>query len=267
MLRLEALPGVKWRTRYLGEGVLQQFSSQHLGSKSQTGERFAKSLSKRLVLHMNLREIKRRVRGHVESKERYMKYVKMLGLFVLAATALMAFAANASATTLTSPPGTTYTGTIVAESEGETTLENSSIGLKVQCEESKVEGSVKQHGTGVTAKGTLVLLTFVKCTGGYTVTTIQVGELEIHNISGTGDGTLTSTGTQITIHTPLGFSCTYTTSGTDIGRLTGKDTQHATLDIGSSVIPRTADSSLCGTSATWTGSYTVVTPSNLTVDA
>ncbi|MGN6256685.1 MAG: hypothetical protein ACTHN3_02900 [Solirubrobacterales bacterium] len=195
-----------------------------------------------------------------------MKYVKMLGLFALAATALMAFAANASATTLTSPPGTTYTGTIVAESEGETTLTNTNIGLKVQCPVSKVEGPVQQHGTGVTVKGNITSLTYENCTNGYTVTVLEAGSLEIHATSG-GNGTLTSSGAKITIHTPLGFSCTYTTSGTDIGTLTGKDTEHATLDIGSSTISRTADSSLCGTSATWTGSYTVVTPSNLTVDA
>ncbi|MGN6257576.1 MAG: hypothetical protein ACTHN3_07490 [Solirubrobacterales bacterium] len=196
-----------------------------------------------------------------------MKLVKLLGLMAVAAAALLAFAATASATTLTSPPGTTYTGVIVAESEGETTFVNTSVGLKLQCAVSKVEGSVQQHGTGVTVRVQISKLTFESCTNGYTFTVLEPGSLEIHNISGTQSGTLTWSGVKLTLHTPLGFSCTYTTSGTDIGTLTGSDTGNATLDIGSATIPRTADSSLCGVSWTWTGSYTFTAPSTLTVDA
>ncbi|MGN6257580.1 MAG: hypothetical protein ACTHN3_07510 [Solirubrobacterales bacterium] len=194
-----------------------------------------------------------------------MKYVKILGLFALTAAALMAFTGNASATTLTSPAGTTYTGAIVAESEGENTLINTSIGLKVQCEVSKVEGKVEMHGTGVTAAGKLTSLTFEKCTNNYSVKVFHLGALEIHNISGTGNGTVTSNGTQVTVSTPLGFSCVYETSSTDIGTLTGG--APVTLDIGSATIPRVSEESpFCGSSGTWTGSYKVTTPGTLLVD-
>ena len=83
-----------------------------------------------------------------------MKYAKMLGLLAVAAAALMAFAGVASATTLTSPSGTTYTSTIKATSEGTTTLHNSSLGIAVSCEESTVEGKVEKHGSGVTVPAT-----------------------------------------------------------------------------------------------------------------
>ncbi|MGN6257579.1 MAG: hypothetical protein ACTHN3_07505 [Solirubrobacterales bacterium] len=199
-----------------------------------------------------------------------MKYVKALGLFALAAAALMAFAGSASATQVTSPKGTVYTSTIKAEGEGETTLENKSIGLKVQCEVSVVEGKVESHGTSVTTAGKISKLTYEKCTNGYIVTVLKTGTLEVHTeVSvNNGNGTLTSSGAEVTIHTPLGFSCTYTTNNTDIGILKGSvnTNKTATLEIGSSNIPRTEDSALCGTSAVWTGSYSVVTPDYLDVD-
>ncbi|MGN6256709.1 MAG: hypothetical protein ACTHN3_03020 [Solirubrobacterales bacterium] len=195
-----------------------------------------------------------------------MKYAKILGLFALAAAALMAFAGTASATQLTSPSGTVYTSKIVAEGEGETTLENTAIGLKVQCVKSTVEGTVASHGSTVTAAGNISSLTFTECTNGYTVTVLKSGSLEVHTEGTTsnGNGTLTSSGAEVTIHTPLGFSCTFTTSSTDIGKVTGGTP--AKLAIAGASIPRTGDSSLCGSSATWKGTYKVTTPSTLLVD-
>ncbi|MGN6256684.1 MAG: hypothetical protein ACTHN3_02895 [Solirubrobacterales bacterium] len=201
-----------------------------------------------------------------------MKYVKILGLFALAAAALMAFAGSASATTLTAPEGTTYTSTIEATSEGHVILENSSIGLKVECN-STVEGKVESHGTTVTAVGNISTLDFTNCTNGYVVTVLKKGSLEVHTDGETvtGNGTLTGSGQEVTIHTPLGFSCTYATSGTDLGTVTGytnvsPTSEHATLDINSVTIPRTNDSALCGSGAFWKGSYKVNTPTKLWVD-
>ena len=198
-----------------------------------------------------------------------MKYAKMLGLLAVAAAALMAFAGVASATTLTSPAGTTYTSTIKAASEGTTTLHNASLGVSVSCTASTVEGTVSKHGSGVTAGGNISTLTFTGC-GADTVTVLANGSLEVHNISGGTNGTLTSTGAQITIKNgSTGVSCTYTTNGTDIGTLTSSATtgKTATLDIASSIIPRTGDSILCGSKGEWTGSYVVNTPDSLLVDA
>lgn len=191
-----------------------------------------------------------------------MKHVKMLGLLAVAAAALMAFAGTASATTLTSS-GSTYTSTIEAESEGKTTLHGPFT--SVTCEESKVKGTVETHGAGVTAGGAVSSLTFSKCN--FPVTVKKAGSLQVHATEG-GNGTLTSSGAEITIETSIA-SCIFTTKaeGTDVGTLTGNASGNATLDINSAAIPRTGHSIFCGSSGTWTGSYKVTTPGNLTVDS
>lgn len=201
-----------------------------------------------------------------------MKYLKMLGLLALAAAALTAFAGVASATTATSPKGTVYTSTYKGVAEGATSLHNTSLGITITCKQSIVEGKVEKHGSGVTTAGKISLLTFTEC-GADTVTVLKTGSLEAHaKVNGTNaDGTLTSTGAEITIKNgATGVSCTYTTNNTDIGTgtLTSTDTTggNATLDVASSTIPRTGDSILCGSSGTWTGSYKVVTPSTLYID-
>ncbi|HEX5988906.1 MAG TPA: hypothetical protein VFY75_01665 [Solirubrobacterales bacterium] len=196
-----------------------------------------------------------------------MKYVKMLGLLAVAAAALMAFAGTASATYLTSPAGTTYTGTIHAKSEGTTTLHGEAFA--VSCAASTVSGSVEFHSTGTgTAGGKITTLDFSECT--FPVTVIANGSLEVHTktASADGNGTLTSNGAKITIHGPFGINCLYETNNTDIGTLTGsKNTgKTATLDIDSSLIPRTGDSAFCGAAGEWTGSYEVTTPDYLDVD-
>jgi polyisoprenoid-binding protein YceI len=197
-----------------------------------------------------------------------MKYLKMLGLLAVAAAALMAFAGTASATTPTSPKGTAYTGVYKATA-GLTQLHGSFT--TVQCGHSFTEGKIEQHGANVTTKGTISQLTFTECN--YSVTVKKLGSLEAHATkveNSNADGTVTSTGAEIAIHTSVG-ECVFTTSGTDIG--TGTLTSTATtggnakLDIKSASIPRTGGSFFCGSSATWTGSYTVTTPSTLYIDA
>ncbi|HEY8501511.1 MAG TPA: hypothetical protein VIL21_02395 [Solirubrobacterales bacterium] len=205
-----------------------------------------------------------------------MKYIKMLGLLAVAAGALMAFAGSASATEVTSE-GKLYTGVIKATA-GETTLH----GIKtITCKKSTVEGAVETHGSSVTASGKITHLKFEEC-GTDHVTVLKPGTLTVHTEYKTvvdanethtwvccepnnGNGTLTSSGAEITIQvTSLGISCIFTTNETDIGRVTGGTT--AKLDIDSSSIPRTGHSIFCGGSGEWTGSYTVNTPDNLTID-
>ncbi|HEU4738268.1 MAG TPA: hypothetical protein VFS54_04195 [Solirubrobacterales bacterium] len=193
-----------------------------------------------------------------------MKYVKILSLLAVAATALMAFAASASATSITSPKNTLYTNTIHAVHEGShVTLDNPIA--KIECN-STVHGASLTHGAGVTAKGNITVA-FTNCTNSWHVTVIASGSLEVHNISGTTDGTLTSTGATVTA-TRLGIECRYATNATDVGRLTSSDTtgKEATLDI-TAAIPFHGGSGLCGGGATtWTGNYVVKTPTTLYVD-
>jgi hypothetical protein len=182
-----------------------------------------------------------------------MKYVKMLGLLAVAAAAMMAFAGVASATTITSPAGTLYTGNIAAEA-GTTELHGPFTTVK--CTSSKVAGKVESHGANVTAGGKISSLSFSGCN--YPVKVLKTGSLEIHS-----NGTLTSSGAEITIETSIA-NCLFTTSSTDIGTLTSGTP--AKLDIDSAGIPRTGHSFFCGSSGEWTGSYTVTTPGTLIVD-
>jgi hypothetical protein len=196
-----------------------------------------------------------------------MKYLKILGLAAIAAAALMAFAGSASATELTSPTGTKLgVGTVIhAESEGHATLD--SIIGNIECH-STVEGTISNAGSATTTvSGNINTLNFTGCTNGAVVTVITKGSLEVHHTTGF-NGTLTSTNTEVTVE-QSGFHCIFKTNATDIGTLTGSpnDESHATLDI-SATIPRTGGRSgaFCGSSAPWTGSYTVTKPKPLFVD-
>jgi hypothetical protein len=191
-----------------------------------------------------------------------MKYVKMLGLLAVAAAALMAFAGTASATVVTSPAGTAYTGTIKATSTN-TALHGPFT--TVACEHSVVEGKVEKQGADpITASGKISYLDFTNCN--YPVKVLKYGSLEVHtDPSGVaGDGTLTSTGAEVTIETSIA-NCLFTTESTDIGTVDGSNTGHAVFNISAS-IPRTGHSFFCGSSGTWTGNYTVISPSTLYID-
>ncbi len=201
-----------------------------------------------------------------------MKYLKMLGLTAIAAAALMAFAGNAVAGSVT-VNGAVYTGSLTAESEEKAipgtkhVVLTGPLGLVVKCN-SHVAGNIATHGADpITASGPITSLVFNNCTDGYTVHVKAGGTLEAHTKSAAADGnaTLTSTGAEVTITVPTGqpgqyFECGYRTNGTDIGTLTGG--VHATLHI-EATIPRTHGSALCGASGKWEGSYKVTSPTNL----
>jgi hypothetical protein len=220
-----------------------------------------------------------------------MKYLKMLGLAAIAAGALMAFAgagtASATELTCTEPAGTKVmcpAGTkIESSSEGHAVLD--SIIGKIECN-SKVSGKTGNTGSSTeTVSGTIEVLEFTGCTTA-TVHVLKKGTLEIHtqittiNDGGSppvitevtdgvnGNGTLTSTGAEVTVETS-GFHCIFTTNATKIGTVTGSTTTKATatLDI-SATIPRTGGRSgaFCGASAPWTGSYSVTSPDWFDVD-
>jgi len=191
-----------------------------------------------------------------------MKHLKMLGLAAVAMAILMAFAATASATNLTSPNGTTYTGSFQAES-GSLVWEGAYT--TITCANSTLAGTVESHGAATTVGVKLSSLTFTSCNFPFTVS--NPGSLEIHTEGSTanGNGTITWSGMQLTMHTSVG-SCVFTTSNTHIGTLTGSDVGKAQWHINAAKIPRTGGNFLCGSSSTLTGNYTVNTPSTLTVD-
>jgi hypothetical protein len=194
-----------------------------------------------------------------------MKYAKILGLAAMALAALMAMAGTASATTLTSPAGTTYTSTIEASSTNAVLTGPFGFGT-ISCANSTVKGTVSKHGSGVTAGGAISNLTFTSCTGGEVTSPVaKPGSLEVHNISGGTNGTTTSVSAEVIVHKTLLGTCHFTTSstGTDIGTLTSSAVTGATAKLD---IAATIPSADCG-SGTWEGNYTVTTPDNLRVDA
>ena len=173
------------------------------------------------------------------------------GLFAL--ITVLAFAGTASASTLTSPEGTTYTGEIVATS---TNSELDRAFVTTKCGHSETKGKVESHGPGANATIVFSSLTFTECN--YRTTVQKPGIWEI-----TSSNTVISNGMEFTMDTSVG-SCTFSTSNTSIGPLT--EGANASLDINSPNLPKTGGNFLCGSSMTWTGSYDFTTPNDLWVD-
>jgi len=195
-----------------------------------------------------------------------MKHLKMLGLLVMAATSLMAFASSASATAiLTSPAGTAYTGEIHATLEKGTSavLE---AGIKDTCTESTVSGTIETNNTEHAA-GPISVLTFgtpeagTPCSQDTVVKT--AGRLTIDDT-----GTVFTEGSRVEVKvTSLGITCFYgaETGKVDIGKLTGGTP--ATMDITATELQRETGSNttFCASKGVWTGSYTVTKPTTLLI--
>jgi len=190
-----------------------------------------------------------------------MKQLKTLGLLVGACAALLALAAGASATSITSPTGTVATPTIKAEKEGtHITLANPIA--TINCS-STIEGKVEGHGSESPATGKVSALSFAGCTNSWTVTTVATGELAVEWTSGY-NGTVWSTG--LTVHaTRLGVTCNYATSATKLGTITGGTP--ATIHLEALIPVHSGSSGLCGTgTAKLEGSYKLTSPESLFVD-
>jgi hypothetical protein len=189
-----------------------------------------------------------------------MKHLKILGLLAVAAAAMLAFAASASADYVTTTTGgSPQTPTIHAVNEGGHVVLANSI-ANIECA-STTEGSVTAHGNGIPVSGPLSSLSFTGCTNSWHVTVTANGSLSLAWTSG-HNGTAKSTGTKVTT-TRLGVTCNYETNNTDIGTVTGGNP--ATLDISASIPIAAGSSGLCGSgNAKWSGSY--VTTAALYVD-
>ena len=200
-----------------------------------------------------------------------MRYIKMLSLAAVAAAALMAFvgAGTASATELYSSGGTLGSGTTVhAELEaGTEAILEAGFGT-INCDKSSVQGKTSTAGSSSsTVSGPVSVLAFSECTGD-TVTVLKTGSLEIHHIAGTHNGTLTSSGAEVTVinHDTGGTHCIYKTENTDIGTLTGSTTKDAILHADATLI-RVPTSFLCASEATWKATYKITSPTPLWVQA
>lgn len=199
-----------------------------------------------------------------------MKYLKILALAAMACTALMAFAASASATELYSGSTTLTSGTVLKsslKSGTKATLSDTSGFLRNECTGSEVEGST----TATEAEwlpGQLTKLTFSGCT--FASTAIEpLGTLEVRHIAGTDNGEVRAgTATQVTTGFGSGNKCIYEAGpGTALGTITGVTStkETATMDINAVVTLAKTEEGICSSDARWVATYTVTSPAGLNI--
>jgi len=187
-----------------------------------------------------------------------MKYLKLLGLAAVAATALIAFvgAGTASAVTLctTDEPGTTTcTGSawkvthIEASQIGSGVLEDTSGNTLITCTTSSMTAGPMSTGggAGTPSTGSVTALSFSNCNS--TPVVLKKGTLSVNS-----SRQFISNGGEITASL-FGVSCNYATSNTVLGTgVQGSDT----LTI-NAVIKRSAGGFLCPETTKWTATFTI----------
>jgi hypothetical protein len=184
----------------------------------------------------------------------------------------MAFigAGTATATVLCSttsdpcPAGQDYTvGTVLDFSipaGASAHLEDTSGNTLDTCTTSTVKGTVSNTGgSAATVSGAVSELTWGgPCT--FTTATTTLGELEIHKIAGTSNGTLTAkTEFEVTVFNSLLGDCFYrAAAGTDLGILT--EGNPAVFHASAKVTRTNTPGCLAPTSAVWTATYNQTAP-------
>jgi hypothetical protein len=191
-----------------------------------------------------------------------MKHLKMLGVAALAAMGLMAFAGSASATTLSvegvkKNEAVTIKATLAAGSSA--LLKDKNGTTADTCTGSTVEGTTTAFDP---PSGPVSKLEFTGCS--HTTHVLKPGSLSVAWISNT-EGTVTSSGAEVTVvSTVFGASAICKTgTGTVVGTLTGVASGHATMDIDAT---NSLNCGILGTSS-WTGTYTVTSPTGLGVES
>src|SRR5262249_9950696 len=141
---------------------------------------------------------------------------------------------------------------------------------EITCKKGTVAGKTENEG-GVTeaVKGKVEKLTWEECAtpnGSCTVSTVKPGALEVEWIEGTHNGTLGSTGAEITseCHSIFGFiHCLYQPANRDIGTLTGGNP--ATSDTEKTPINIVKTNGLCPSGPTLDAKYEITSPKPLYV--
>jgi hypothetical protein len=217
-----------------------------------------------------------------------MNSLKILGLAAVAATAFMAFAGASSvwATALCTNPNETNAcapnskyGEIeihaVSTSEPKLWADPKGSTPLVTCKSSTMKGTIANTGsdtetvsgpldTTTNAEGKHTGLTWTECSSTTdTVTTnASIGELEIHWISATDNGTVTSKNTDVTVNI-AGISCTYGSgAGLKLGTLVGGDDPTLAINV---TVNKVAGGFLCPEHTIWEANYTITTPHALYV--
>lgn len=191
-----------------------------------------------------------------------MKNLRMLAVAFVAAMALTAFTAGSASATTLEVGGTAQNGSVTV---GMSLVNGFDLGWRTTgglfintCVKTTMHGSTVSPFTAASVGIPLSSLTYGSCVE-EPVKVDAAGSLSIEWISGTTDGTVRSSGTEVTVPSPFGLLTCKTGAGTDIGRLTGFSLIHSDLDINGIIN--------CGivSSAVLTGLYEVTTPTGLGV--
>ena len=190
-----------------------------------------------------------------------MKYLKMIGLAAVAAMALAAFTAGTASATTLSVEGVSKNSSvsIVATlKSGTSALLKDTAGISSNtCTGSEVKGATASPFTGATVTGAVSTLSFSSCARAVTVH--KGGTLHVTWTSGT-NGTVTSSGAEVTTGSPFGTLTCVTGAGTHLGTLTGVKTGNASLAINAAL-------TCSGISSKWEATYTVTSPAGLGVES
>jgi hypothetical protein len=200
-----------------------------------------------------------------------MKYTKMLGLAIVAAMALMAFANSAFAAGGGLYNGSTRLGVgatldFSIPSGTSAVLKDTSGNEIDKCATSTVSGTLENAGSStVNPTGRIDSLTWESCS--FPTKTLVPGKLQIEWTSGTTGTVKSDAQIEVTINTVLFGSCIYgVASGAGLGTLTTNSTTTATFDA-NAVATRFGSNFACPSTSVWTGAYTSTTPDQLRVEA
>lgn len=200
-----------------------------------------------------------------------MKCLKALGLVAVAAMALTAFlgAGSASAsvycTTTSTPCGASWhvdhaIFTAVAS------IGNHSTGgaLEATCTGSSVTVNKTNTGSSTeTATGSVAAAEMTWSGCNQTTDTLAGGELEVHQISGTDNGTVTGKGFEVTTNI-AGVSCVFTFgTGTDLGVITGG---HDAIWHLNAIVTKKSGSFLCPSDSVWEATFTLTNHTSLYIE-
>lgn len=192
-----------------------------------------------------------------------MKHLKMIGLAVVAAMALMAMGASSASATTLSIGGKAQTTdvTLEASAAGSIKLEKTDGTFANTCTVSKVVGTDSTKTSGTVVSGPISSLTFGSCKTEKVVVDAP-GTLSVEQIGTSINGTVKSSGAKVTVPSPFGALTCETGTGADIGTLTGVNStaEHASMDI-----KAVLNCGFLAPSSIWEGAYTVTSPTGLGV--
>lgn len=162
-----------------------------------------------------------------------MKYLKTIGLAAVGAMALTALVASSALATTGEIGGVAKTESLTVSSSLKTetvaALSRTDGSLANECAEASGHGFTESPYTGTTVGGSIGTGSVGECTR--PVTIHNVGTIRVSHISGTTNGTVESSGDEITVGSPFGTLNCKTGAGVDMGVLTGVSSGHATVDV------------------------------------